>query len=121
MKFLDPNPKAAMSSAVIHSGKMLETVLVAFDDDGKLPPGGAAAEMREIFKQLDETLAEVGLNKNNVCTARLYLQNVMRDVGDINPVWREYFGSHTPTRRCYGVDLQAGMMVEAAFTAEFPE
>ncbi len=32
----------------------------------------------------------------------------------------QYFGAHAPCRRAYGVDLQAGLLVEAAFVAEFP-
>ena len=47
-------------------------------------------------------------------------EEVNRDVGQINQVWKEYLGDHPVNRRCYGVDLQAGMLVEAGFVAEFP-
>jgi enamine deaminase RidA (YjgF/YER057c/UK114 family) len=53
--------------------------------------------------------------------ARIYLQDVNRDVGEINEVWAQYLGDHPVNRRCYGVDLQARMLVEAGFVAEVPE
>jgi len=122
MEFLASHPNFPFSSAVIHSGKVLETVLMGVPQGGSGPvEGGPAAEMREIFSQLDAILAEAGLNKKNLCSARIYLEHVNRDVAQINEVWVEYLGDHPVNRRCYGVDLQAGMLVEAAFVAEFPE
>ncbi len=122
MKFLRSKQGFPFSSAVIHSGKVLETVLTGMPPGETKPvEGGPAAEMKEIFKQLTEILAEAGLNKHNVCSARIYLQDVNRDVKEINAVWGEYFSGHPVNRRCYGVDLQSNMLVEAAFVAEFPE
>ncbi len=122
MQFIRSNDVTPFSSAVIHSGKVLETVLVAMPPGESKPvAGGAGAEMREIFRQLDEILDEAGLERTNICSARIYLQDVLRDVGQVNEVWKEYFGTHPPNRRCYGVQLQAGMLVEAGFVAEFPE
>ena len=121
MKFLQSNTDKPFSSAVIHSGKVLETVLTSIPPGGTTPvEGGAAEEMREIFRQLDAILAEAGLSKSNLCSARIYLEEVNRDVDQINQVWKEYLGDHPLNRRCYGVDLQAGMLVEAGFVAEFP-
>ncbi|MDG2075061.1 MAG: RidA family protein [Arenicellales bacterium] len=122
MQFLRSKEGFPFSSAVIHSGKVLETVLT-----GQLPgettpvTGGPAAEMQEIFRQLDEILAEAGLTKKNLCSAQIYLQDVNRDVAEINAVWADYLGDHPINRRCYGVDLQVGMLVEAGFVAEVPE
>lgn len=120
MEFIRTNLDRPMSSAVVHSGKVLETVLTGVPPGGSKPvDGGPGAEFREIFRQLDGVLAEVGLDKTAVCSARIYLEKVNRDVGEINQVWKEYFGTHPPNRRCYGVNLQAGMLVEAGFVAEF--
>lgn len=122
MEFLDTNPNFPFSSAVVYKGKVLESVLTAIPDGETTPvAGGAAAEMREIFKQMDEVLAMAGLNKTHVCSVRLYLEHVVRDIKEVNEVYRKYFGKHSPNRRAYGVDLQAGMLVEAAIVAEFPE
>lgn len=110
-----------IDGAVITSGRLLETVLTGIPDDAQTPvPGGVAAEAREIFKQLDEVLAAAGVDKTAVASARLYLQHVNRDIAEVNVVYREYFGAHRPIRRAYGVDLQSGMLIEAAFVAEVP-
>ena len=122
MEFLRSNKERPFSSAVIHNGKVLETVLTGMPPGESRPVvGGAGAEMREIFRQLDEILAEAGLGRNNVCSARIYAQDVLNDVAEINLAWKEYFGTHPANRRCYGGQLQAGMRVEAGFVAEFPE
>jgi enamine deaminase RidA (YjgF/YER057c/UK114 family) len=122
MKFIDSNTTFPISSAVITQGRLLEAVVTGIPDGSSKPvAGGAAAEMREIFKQLDQILAEAGLKKTHIASARLYLQEVNRDIAEVNLVYQEYFGEHPPCRRAYGVDLQVGMLVEAAFVAEFPE
>lgn len=122
MEFIGSNLDRPFSSAVIHSGRVLETVLTGMKPGTTTPvEGGAAMELREIFRQLDEILATAGVDKTSVCSVRIYLQHVNRDVGEINMVWKEYFGTHPPNRRCYGVDLQSGMLVEAGFVAELPD
>jgi enamine deaminase RidA (YjgF/YER057c/UK114 family) len=74
--------------------------------------------MREIFRQYDQLLKEAGVDRTVVVSVRLYLQDVVRDIAEVNAIYREYFGNHPPNRRAYGVDLQADMLVEAAIVAE---
>ena len=122
MQFIKTKEGFPFSSAVVHQGKMLESVLTGMPEGGDKPvEGGPGAELREIFRQLDGILAEVGLDKTAICSVRLYLENVNRDIAEVNAIYKEYFGSHPPNRRAYGVDLQKGMLVEAGFVAEFPE
>jgi len=119
MKFLLTSSTFPYSTNVIHSGQTLETVLTSIPPgEAKPVDGGAAAEMREIFRQLDEVLKLAGIDKTAVVSCRLYLQDVLRDIAEVNKVYAEYFGSHPPSRRAYGVTLQVGMLVEAAFVAE---
>ena len=119
MRFIDSDTAFPISSAVVHSGRMFEAVVTGIPDGQNKPvPGGAGAEMREAFRQLDLLLKEAGVDRRAICTARLYLQDVLNDIGAVNIAWKEYFGSHPVVRRAYGVTLQAGMRVEAAFTAE---
>ena len=121
MQFIDSDTNFPISSAVVHSGRVFEAVVTGIPDGESKPvPGGAAAEMREIFRQLDILLAAAGVDRNAVCTARLYLQDVRAEIASVNVVWKEYFGEHPVVRRAYGVELQSGMRVEAAFTAELP-
>ena len=122
MEFIGSTEGFPFSDAVIYSGKVLETVLTGIPPGETKPiAGGVTAEMNEISRQLDAVLQQAGLTKNNLCSARIYLQEVNRDVAQIDEVWKEYLGDHPLSRRCYGVDLQLGMLVEAAFVAEFPQ
>ena len=119
MKFLFPSPTFPFSTAVIHSGRTLETVLTSIPPNGTKPvEGGVVAELEEIFRQLDTVLEAAGAQKISIVSVRLYLQDVMRDIAVVNEVYKRYFGSHPPNRRAYGVNLQAGMLIEAAFVAE---
>ena len=121
MEFLNPSKTFPFSDAVIYSGRILETVITGIPDGGRDPvPGGVVAELVEIFRQLDEVLAQAGATKTAVASVRLYLADVIGEIAVVNEKYREYFGSHPPNRRAYGVTLQRGMRIEAAFTAELP-
>jgi len=121
MRFIDSDTAFPISSAVVHNGKVFEAVVTGIPDGASKPvDGGAAAEMREAFRQRDLLLAETGIDRFAICTARLYLQDVRAEIAAVNVVWKEYFGQHPVCRRAYGVELQSGMRVEAAFTAELP-
>ena len=62
MKFLRSRDDFPFSDAVVHSGNVLETVLTGMPPGSDAPvSGGAGAEMREIFRQLDEILEGEGL------------------------------------------------------------
>lgn len=99
----------------------MEAVLTGIPPGENRPvPGGVAAEMREIFRQLDEILKLAAIEKTAIASVRLYLQDVLQDISDVNAVYKQYFGSHPPNRRAYGVNLQSGMRIEAAFVAELP-
>jgi len=122
MKFIGSLSDFPFSDAVIRNGKVLEAVLTGIPPGKTEPvPGGVTMEMKEICRQLDDILEKAGLNKKHLCSASVYLQEVNRDVGKMNEVWQEYLVDHPLSRRCFGVDLQLGMLVEAAFVAEFPE
>ncbi len=121
MEFIFTSDNFPFSTAVIHSGRTLETVLTGIPEgDTKPVLGGVVAELKEIFRQLDTVLAKAGVAKTSVVSVRLYLQDVLRDIAAVNLAYREYFGTHPPNRRAYGVNLQAGMLIEAAFVAELP-
>jgi len=121
MEFLLTSATFPFSAAVIHSGSTLEAVLTGIPEGSNAPvTGGVTQELREIFRQLDHVLALAGITKTAVCSVRLYLADVLRDIAAVNSVYEEYFGKHPPNRRAYGVTLQSGMLIEAAFVAEIP-
>lgn len=119
MQFLQTSKTFPFSAAVIHSGRTLETVLTGIPPGESKPvSGGVGAELREIFRQLDEIVTMAKITKRSIVSGRLYLQDVLKDIAEANQVYKEYFGDHPPNRRAYGVTLQSGMLIEAAFVAE---
>lgn len=119
-EFINPS-RGMICDYVIYRGRVLETVIVPIPDGSDKPvPGGPAAETREIFRQLDEVLRAAGAERTHVVSVKLFLQQVNRDIAAVNEVYREYFREHAPMRFAIGADLQAGMLIEAAFTAELP-
>lgn len=120
-EFVKPEGQKACD-AVIYSGRILETVICPIrDGENKPVPGGPTAEMEEIFRQIDEVLAGVGADKTNIVSVRLFLQDVNRDIAEVNVAYRAYFGDHYPMRMAVGADLQVGMLIEASITAELPQ
>jgi len=117
-----PEPGYDCDAVITNSRRLLESVLVGFPPGAKAPvPGGVQAELRRIFEQLDKILKDQGVDRTAVASARLYLQRVNEDIAAANVVYKEFFGSHRPSRRAYGVDLQVGMSIEAAFVVELPD
>jgi enamine deaminase RidA (YjgF/YER057c/UK114 family) len=119
--FINPT-RGMISDYVVYRGRVLETVIVPIPDGADKPvPGGPAAEAREIFRQLDEVLRAAGVDRTAVVSVKLFLQHVNCDIATVNEVYRDYFRGHAPMRFAIGADLQAGMLIEAAFTAELPD
>src|SRR6185437_288349 len=103
MEFLRTSQTFPFSAAVVHTGSVMEAVPVGIPPGESKPAvGGAAAEMKEIFRQYDELLEQIGLEKTATASVRLYLQNIVSDIAEVNMVYREYFQSHPPNRRAYG-------------------
>ncbi len=121
MKCIDVRTDFPVSNAVTYCGNIFQAELNGIPEgETKAVPGGAAAETREIFSKLDRMLSELGVARTDVVSVKLYLQNLERDLAVIDPIYAEYFGSHCPTRGVYGVDLQPGLLVEAAVVANVP-
>ena len=96
MQCIRSNDVRPSSAAVIHNGKVLESVLVGMmPGESKPVAGGAGAEMREIFRQLNEILAKAGLERTNICSARIYLQDILGEVGEINAGWAAARSNHS--------------------------
>ncbi len=118
MRLIRTSPSDCISSGVAHSGSVIEVVLTGIPQGGAHPvAGGVVPEIGEIFRQLDEILLPEDLSRLHICSGRVYLAEV-DDVEAVNVEWRRYFEGHAPNRQCYGVALQLGMQVEAAFVIE---
>jgi len=118
-EFLNPSPTFPICDAVITTGRTLETVIVPIPDHADAPvQGGPAAEMQEIFRQLDEVLTKANVTRRSVASVRLYLAHVNRDIAAVNDVYKEYFANCSPMRMAVGAELQKGMLIEAQFIVE---
>src|SRR5688572_8185506 len=95
--FINPGKTFPCCDYVVYRGRILETVIVPIPDGAEAPvPGGAAAEMREILRQLDGGLAQAGADRKSVVSVRLFLQHVNRDIAAVNEVYKEYFAGCSP-------------------------
>lgn len=120
-EFKNPYKSFPICDVVIYSGKIMETVITPIPDGQTTPVSGSARDhMVEIFRQLDEVLALCKTPKTNVVSVRLYLQDVNRDIAQVNEVYKAYFAGCSPMRIAVGAQLQAGMLVEAVVLAQVP-
>ena len=120
--FINPSKTFPFCDAVVYKGRVMETVLTPIPDGASHPVAGGAREHTiELLRQLDEVLGWFGVDKTCVVSVRLYVQNVNVNIKTVNEVYKAYFGSHTPMRCAVGVELQAGMLVEAVVTCELPD
>lgn len=122
MRFIESRSDFPVSSGVIYyPNHLFETVLTGIPRGERKPvAGGAEAQMREIFEQLDRELYSVGADKTYIVSVKLHLKNLKRDLAAVDKVYAEYFGTHCPNRGAYGVDLQPGILIEAEFVATVP-
>ena len=80
MRLIDSHVDFPVSDAVFFAGSIFQTELKGIPKGAtEAVPGGAAAELREIFMQLDGELAEVGIDKLHIASVKLYLQNLEGD------------------------------------------
>jgi len=121
MRFIDVHPEFPVSNSVVYAGHVFQTELTGVPPGQTTAvPGGAAAEMREICSQLNSTLTRLGVDKTSIVSCKLFLQDMQHDSAAVDAVYADYFGSHTPTRGVYGVELAPGILVEATFVANVP-
>lgn len=121
-EFIHPSKSFPICDAVVYRGRIMETVLVPIPDGADRPvPGGPAAEMREICRQLDEVLGWFKADRKAVVSVKLFLAHVNRDIAAVNEVYKEYFAGCSPMRMAVGAELQSGMLIEMAVTVELGE
>ncbi|MCE9590098.1 MAG: hypothetical protein K8S99_06205 [Planctomycetes bacterium] len=121
-EFVNPSRTFPICDYVVYRGRVLETVIVPIPDGADKPvPGGAAAEMQEICRQLDEVVAAAGVGRSAVVSVQLFLAHVNRDIAAVNGVYKAYFNGCSPMRCAVGAELQSGMLVEACVRVELLE
>src|SRR5207244_7032243 len=80
-------------------------------------PGGTAAETRQTLENVKAILEEAGSSLDRAVATTVYLVDI-REFGEMNKVYAEYFTRDAPGRTTVGVAaLPAGAQVEITVTA----
>lgn len=111
--FVEPNRKDLPFSTAVRVGDMLYlSGQLGIDASGKLVPGGIVAETRQTMENIKATLERYGSSLDHVVKALVMLTD-MSEWGEMNKVYRTYFGKHLPARSALGANgLALGARVE---------
>jgi reactive intermediate/imine deaminase len=107
-------PISHYTDAVRFNDLVFISGLAPFDENDRLVGvDDAAAQARQIFKNMRKVLDAVGADFSDVLKVTVFLTNV-EDRTKINPVRQEFFGSSRPASTLLGVKELAlpGMKVE---------
>ena len=116
-----PPPTAAYSHAVAAGGLLFVTGQLGVDPKtSKVVPGGTAAEMRQVMKNLEIVLRNAGVMFAQVTMARIFLVDFAADYPVVNKIYAEYFAAgRYPARTTVGVTgLALGCRVEVDLIAK---
>lgn len=102
------------SRAVTHNGTVYLAGVVA--QDRTLDVRG---QVRDIFQQIDESLALAGVDKSRLLTAKIWLKDIERDFAVMNEEWANWVDpEHLPTRvTCESNLAFPDILVEVLVTA----
>ena len=90
-------------------------------EKGSLVEGGLAAQTEYTLNNIENVLAELGWDFDNITKARVYLVS-MDDYKEVNEIYSKRFGESPPTRVAMAVkDLPLGALVEIECSAEGDE
>jgi reactive intermediate/imine deaminase len=106
-------PISHYTDAVRFNDLVFISGLAPFDENDRLVGDDAAAQARQIFKNMRKVLDAVGADFSDVLKVTVFLTNV-EDRAKINPVRQEFFGASRPASTLVGVKELAlpGMKVE---------
>ena len=106
------NPEGLpLSEAVLAGGFLFISGLVGFDPEGKIVPGGIAAETEAIFREVKRLLSLAGATLEDVVKVNVYLADPAEFSG-FNAAYREHFPSSAPARISMSVQLTIDARVE---------
>jgi 2-iminobutanoate/2-iminopropanoate deaminase len=115
-------PISHYTDAVQFDNLLFISGVAPFDEHSRLvAPGDAAAQTRQIFKNMKKVLDAAGIGFADVLRVTVYLTDV-KDRSLINPIRQEYFGSSRPASTLIGVSelVVPGMKVEIEAIAALP-
>lgn len=94
---IGPYAQAVMiNSMVFTSGQ------IPLQPNGELVQGEIREQAHQVFKNLIAVLESAGGSLHDVVKTTVFLKD-MNQFGELNEVYAEYFGDHTPARSCVEV------------------
>ena len=113
-----PAPKFRYQS-MIKAGPFYYTAgMIGLDEQGALIQGGVQAQAEKILKDLGNALEELGLTKEHLLSAKIYMAD-MAEFAEVNKVWEIFFPlgqEEPPVRTSIGV---AALPLNARVEMEF--
>lgn len=100
-----------LSEAVLAGGFLFLSGLVGFGPDGRIVPGGIAAETRAIFTEVSRLLTLAGATLDDVVKVSVYLADAS-DFDSFNSVYGAYFRKAAPARISMSVRLTIDARIE---------
>jgi len=109
------DPRA--SKVVVHDGKVYISGQVG--EIAKLEDSDVTEQTKQTLAKIDELLESVGIAKNRILEARIWLRNIDRDFQAMNAVWNAWVDPlNKGTRYCVGAQLaRPTILVEIQVTA----
>ncbi|XP_048795991.1 2-iminobutanoate/2-iminopropanoate deaminase [Lagopus muta] len=108
-----PMPVGAYSQAVIVDRTMYIAGQIGIEpSSGQLVSGGVREEAKQVFKNLGEILKAAGCDFSNVVKTTVLMADI-KDFGDMNDIYGQYFKSNCPARVSFQVAaLPKGAQIE---------
>lgn len=105
-----------LSEAVSAGGFIFISGLVGCDADGRVTPGGVAAETSLIIDQVESLLHRAGASLEDIVKVNAYLAQV-EDFDRFNAAYAQRFAGAPPARITTGSMLTIDARIEMDFTA----
>jgi enamine deaminase RidA (YjgF/YER057c/UK114 family) len=114
--YINPKNIKHRSDTVVFNGVAYVSGVVPSDNTASI-----ADQTSQALAQIDARLAQAGTDKSMLLSATIWMEDVNRDVAELNGAWTAWLvsGRH-PARACVEAKLQGGALLEISVIAALP-